>query len=76
MAASSVFDQGCIHSVDLVENLFLNGSKRNEMGINIPEFFQNKLVCNCWTNDYNLDQLDAGKSVQVGIECVTVCYLD
>jgi hypothetical protein len=24
------------------------------------------LVCNCWTNDYNLDQLDA----------VTVCHLD
>ena len=34
------------------------------------------LVCNCWTNDYTLDQLDAGKSVQGSIECVTVYYLD
>jgi hypothetical protein len=34
------------------------------------------LVCNCWTNDYTLDQLDAGKSVQGVIECVTICHLD
>jgi hypothetical protein len=31
------------------------------------------LVWNCWTNDYTLDQLDAGKSVQGSIECVTIC---
>ena len=34
------------------------------------------LICNCWTNDYTLVQLDAGKNVQYGIECVTVCHLD
>ena len=28
-----------------------------------------KLVCNCWTNDYTLYQLDVGKSLQGGIEC-------
>ena len=33
------------------------------------------LVCNCWTNNYTLYQLDAGKSEQGGIECVTVCHL-
>jgi hypothetical protein len=27
------------------------------------------LVCNWWTNDYTTYQLDAGKSVQGGIEC-------
>ena len=29
-----------------------------------------------WSNDYTSDQLEAGKSVQGGIECVTVCHLD
>ena len=27
------------------------------------------IVCNCWTNDYTLYQLDAGKSVQGSTEC-------
>jgi hypothetical protein len=34
------------------------------------------LIFNCWTNDYTLDQLDKGKIVQGGIECVNVCHLD
>ena len=55
---------------------FLNRSKQNETGMHIPEFVQWKLVCNCWTNDYTLDHLDSGKSVQGGIECVTVCHLN
>ena len=33
-------DQGRIHYADSVEKCFLNGSKRNETGINIPEFVQ------------------------------------
>ena len=34
------------------------------------------LVYKSWTNVCTLDQLDAGKSVQGGIECVNICYLD
>jgi hypothetical protein len=34
------------------------------------------IISNCWTNDYTLDQLDAGESVQGGIECATVYHLD
>jgi hypothetical protein len=64
-------EQGCIHSTDSVEKYFLNGSKRNKAELNIIE----TLICNCWTNDYTLYQLDEGKSVQGGIECVTVCHL-
>ena len=49
----------------------------NKTGINIHEFVEiETYVCNCWTNDYTLDQLDAGKSVHGGIEYVTVCHLD
>lgn len=59
-------DQGYIPSANSVEKHFLNRSKRNEMGKNIP----------ARTNDYTIDQLDVGKSVQDGIECVTVCHLD
>ena len=33
-------DQGCIHTGDSVEKCFLNRSKRNKTGINIPEFVQ------------------------------------
>ena len=35
-----VCDQGCINSADYVEKRFLNGKKRNETGINKPEFVQ------------------------------------
>jgi hypothetical protein len=71
-------DQRCIHSADSVEKHFLNGSKRNEMGLIKHTWIcpLETLVCNCWTNDYTLDQLDAGKNVQYGIECVIVCHLD
>jgi hypothetical protein len=42
VAATSVFacDQGHFHSANSVEKRFLNGSKRNETGLNIPEFIQ------------------------------------
>jgi hypothetical protein len=30
------------------------------------------IVCNCWTNDCTIDQLDTDNSVQGGIECVHV----
>jgi hypothetical protein len=45
------------------------------MGINIHTSILpiETLTCNFWTNEYTLDQLDAGKSVQGCIECVTVC---
>jgi hypothetical protein len=36
-------DQGCIHSADSVEKLFLNGSKRNS-DEKITEFVQWKLL--------------------------------
>ena len=58
---------------------FLNGNKQNEdKHTRICPI--ETLVCNCWTNDYTLDQLDAGKSVQSGIECVchisvTICHI-
>ena len=68
-------EQRCTHSADSVEKHFLTGSKWNETGINIPCPIET-LVCNCWTNDYTLDQLDAGTIVQGGIECVNVCQVD
>ena len=30
----------CIHSTDFVKKRFLNGSKQNETGMNMPEFVQ------------------------------------
>jgi hypothetical protein len=65
-------DQRCIHSTDSVEK-----SKWNENGGKHTWICQREtLVCNCRTNDYILEQLDAGQSVQGSIECVTVCHLD
>ena len=67
-------DQGCIHSTDSVEKCFANGSKQKQNGDKHTWICPiETLFCNCWTNDYTVDQLDAGKSVQGGIECVTVC---
>ena len=64
-------DQGCIHLADSVKKSFLYGSK-----LNVDKHTWicsiETLVYNCWINDYTLDQLDAGMSVNGGIECVTV----
>jgi hypothetical protein len=60
------------HSADSVEKHFLNRSKRNKTGLNIPELVRCKLLCNCWTNDYTQDQVDAGKIVQGDIERVSL----
>ena len=47
-----------------------NGDKHN-LNVSNRNSFETKS-----TNDYTLDQLDAGKSVQGGIECANVCHLD
>ena len=68
-------DQGCTHSADSVEKYKWKQMEQNRDNHKLISPTKT-LVCNCWTNDYTLDQLDAGKSVQVGNECGTVCHLD
>ena len=69
-------DQACSHSTDSVAKYFLNGSKRNgEEPTRIYPIETERFVT-VWANDYTLDQLDAGESVQGGIEWVTVFHLD
>jgi hypothetical protein len=44
--------------------MFLKQKQTDEMVINIPEFVQS-LTCNCWTDDYTLDQPDAAFISQI-----------
>jgi hypothetical protein len=66
---------GCIHYDKFCWKTFLKG-KQMEWNEDIQICPIETLVCN-WTNEYTLDQLvDAGRSVQCGIECVTVGHFD
>ena len=62
--------QGCIHSADSVKKHFLNGSKQNETGMTYQNLSNRNLFAT-ETNDFTIDQLDAGKSVEGGM-----CHLD
>ena len=66
-------DQGCIHSADSVKKTFLKQKQTEWNGDKHTWICPiETLFCDCWTNDYILHQLDAGKSVQGCIECVNV----
>ena len=57
-------DQQCIHSADSVEKRFLNGIKRNETWINIPEYVEYKLsFAGVGLMITRSATVDAGKSV-------------
>ena len=69
-------DQGCIRSADS-DKIFLKQKQAERFGDKNTWICPiDTHICNYWTNDYTLEQLDAGKSVQGGIECVAVCHLD
>jgi hypothetical protein len=66
--------QGCIHSTDSVKS-FLKRKKTEQNGDKHTWICPiETLICNCWTNYYTLDQLDAGKSARRFWMCH--CYLD
>ena len=75
MKVNCVCEWSEIHSADSVAKCFLikrNQTERNEEG---PTWIC-PIETHVWTNDYTPDQLDAGKSVQYGIEFVIVGHLD